>query len=60
MQEKVTRDQMFYWLRLFGEDLPREQWEEGERAIGAFIAQQDEEIAKLKGAIPLPFDVSPI
>ena len=60
MTEKVTRDECWSWLRLFGEELKREQWEEGERVIGAYLNQQDEEIARLKGAQPLPFEVSPI
>ena len=60
MAQRVTRDEAMKWLCLYGEALPRDQWEEGERVLGAYISDLQDEIARLKGAHPLPFDVSPI
>ena len=60
MQEKVTREDFGISLSAYGEEMSREQWEHGTRIIFGYVLQLEDEISKLKGAIPLPFDVSPI
>lgn len=46
---KVTKEEMERYLILFGEALPLEEWQTGEKIIRGYIHQLEEEVSRLKG-----------